>query len=414
MTNRLVLLIPFLAALNGVNFVFSGLNIRLDQVTVVILMFILIWNNILKKIKIEIDFVGKLLIAYLVISFISTFIFAPDVKQSLIQTINISSAASVYFVLTNFLNNDYISRKFLRYFLIAGIISIGYGIVAFSLSSLGMNIYGASTSNYSSVAYGVVSTMKEPNIYGSFSVIYFMLCLTILVTLKKELNKFKRIITYCFIISMVGVFLSFTRGVWIGAIFGTTILLLTSLKYNFSAKFVAKLGLYIFIIIGVFFIVNNFVPKTSLINRLSFLTDYQEGTGAERLLSWNKIFNNFLDSPILGHGTYSYASYLPASFEVGKEYGGWIGNFILRLLHDTGVIGTFIFSMMIWALLKKNLAKLKNIIVIDRFHASVLLGFCIALISMLIAFLFTTAFSYIFSWSVLGLITVYGKSYDIK
>jgi len=411
MTNRLLFLIPFLAALNGVNFVFFELNIRLDQVIVVILMLILIWNHIFRQIKIKIDFVGKLLIAYLVISFISTFMFAPDLKYSIIQTINISSSASVYFVLINFLNNDYIKRKYLRYFLFSGIIFIGYGVVIFFLSLLGMNIYGVNLADNLSSEYGVFATMREPNIYGSFSLVYFMLSLTILVTVQKELIKFKRIITYCFIISMLGVFLSFTRGVWIGALIGTAILLLTSIKYNFSTKFRTKLGLYILVIIGVFFIVNNLVPNFYFTHRLSILTDYQGGTGAYRLLLWEEALHNFLSSPILGNGTYSFASLCATS--IGGE-SAWIGNFILILLHDTGVIGTVLFLIMILVLLKNNLSKLKNAILINHFNASVLLGFCIALVSMLIAFIFTTAFSYVYSWSIFGLISVYGSLYKIK
>ena len=224
MRYKLLYLIPFLAALNGVNIRFYGLNIRLDQVTALFLVLIVGLIILIGKKYLYLDLPGKLLILFIVWSFIATLLNAPDLNYSLLQTINIASAASIYFVFTNLLNTQDRINKYFKYFLLSGILATGYGMIIFILSMVGINVYGVNLTKDIYSAYGVFATMKEPNIFGSYSLVYFIITSSILISLRQRREKPNPLVFLAFIASSSGIFLSFTRAVWLAALIGLAIL----------------------------------------------------------------------------------------------------------------------------------------------------------------------------------------------
>jgi O-antigen ligase len=410
---KIINLLPFLSALNGINMKLAGLNIRMDQLIIVFLMIILFLSNILGKIKLYLDKTGRLLLLFFIWSFAISFLLSPNHKYSLVETINLLSSASVYFVLTNLLRSKKNINKYFKSFLWAGILSTSYGIIIFVLSIIGLKIYGVNLNENGSMAYGVFATMREPNIFGSFSLIYFILSLVIILSLPKEKRKYNKLVVYLIFSSGLGLFLSFTRGVWLAAIVGVIITLGTNKEIS---NYIRKKGTSIFLLaIFVFFIliIGNILISNSIIRyKISHLFDYSGGTGAGRIDIWENAFKSFLESPWFGRGTYSYAAiYSPELVgSGGQESVAWIGNLFLTLLHDTGIIGMVIFLGMTFVLLKEGIKSAKWFMDVSPMNAAISYGFCISLVCLIIAFIFTTGFSYVYAWSVLGFIGVYNRN----
>lgn len=408
MRYKLLYLIPFLAALNGVNIHFYGLNIRLDQVMALFLVLLVGLIILIGKKYLYLDLPGKLLILFIVWSFIATLLNAPDLNYSLIQTINIASAASIYFVLTNLLNTQDRINKYFKYFLLSGILATGYGTIIFILSFVGINVYGVNLTKDINIAYGVFATMREPNIFGSYSLVYFIITSSILISLRKRRDKSNPLVFLAFIASSSGIFLSFTRAVWLAALIGLVILSIFLSRVFKKNKI--KLVVYI-VLFGliIYFAASFFEFKSIILYKITHLFDYKTGTGAGRISIWQNAVQSYLHKPFVGNGTYSFASMYPPILINGQAHYAWIGNFLLTLLHDTGIIGTFIFLTMIIVLLKKGFQNAKKLNFFRPFHSATIIGLCLSLICLLIAYFFTSGFSFVYSWSVLGLIGVYNR-----
>src|SRR5207248_5632969 len=80
-------------------------------------------------------------------------------------------------------------------------------------------------------------------------------------------------------------------------------------------------------------------------------------TTAIRLVSVGLALQNIERHPVLGSGTASFQllvdwdDYLPGYKDTKPEAGAWIGNTPLRILHDTGAIGLFVFLAFMWQLI---------------------------------------------------------------
>ncbi len=402
MRNKLLYLLPIIVGLNGISFHIFNLNIRFDQLLAVILSFILILRIMRGAQKLYIDLPGKFLIMFFAISFFSSYFYSPDKNYSIIETINILSAASIYFLIPNFINSNKNEKKFLKVFVLSGIFMCGLGVLLFILAHLGITDYGVNlTVNPPAIAYGVYSTMYEPNIFGSYSVIYFIYSLNIIL-IKDFSTASKRIFLFLLFFSATGVFLSFTRGVWLAAIVAS-IISIVLLKRRYPLKLI--LSNFIKYLLGVGLIIaislGYMISDTFLLYKIDNFLNASSGTGYGRLQIWSIALEDISKRLILGSGTYSFAAiYSPSS------HNAWIGNFLITVIHDTGIIGAFLFlsflSILIFHGLKKTTFKSYN------FNANIF-SLSMALIAMLIAFFFTSGFGLGYAWLPLGLLSYFYK-----
>jgi len=279
-------------------------------------------------------------------------------------------------------------------------------MIIFILSMVGINVYGVNLTKDIYSAYGVFATMKEPNIFGSYSLVYFIITSSILISLRQRREKPNPLVFLAFIASSSGIFLSFTRAVWLAALIGLAILGIFLSRVFKKNKI--KLVVYIVLFALVVYFAASFIDfKSIILYKITHLFDYKTGTGAGRISIWQNAVQSYLHKPFVGNGTYSFASMYPPRLINGQAHYAWIGNFLLTLLHDTGIIGTFIFLTMIIVLLKKGFQNAKKLNFIRPFDSATIFGLCLSLICLLVAFIFTTGFSFVYSWSVLGLIGVY-------
>lgn len=415
---KLLFLMPYLAALNGISLKIIGFNVRLDQLANLLLLFLLVASNFLAKREIYIDKAGKLILLFFAWSFMISYLKAPDRFYSMMQTFNLLSSAIIYFIIINFLNTRFLMNKFLKHYLRAGVIFSCLGVVSFIGANLGYYIQGINLSDDLSIAYGVYSTMREPNVFGSYCLIYFILTFALTLNKCNTVEIPRTLVTLCFIFSGMGLLLSFTRGAWIAAFLCISgIIFLSKVSFQFIRTAIPVK--YIFLIsIILLLLISNFVSGFLLSYKLNNLIEYQSGTGGYRILVWLDAIDNILRNPFWGYGTYSFASFFPSVFINGELARAWIGNLYLTILHDTGLFGFLIFFGFIIIILKRSLKDIKKIEITNPNYALIIFGLSFALISILISFIFTMALSYVYPWMVIGLLSVYlkyfGNNLNIK
>jgi len=406
MRNKLLYILPLIAGLNGISFQAFNLNIRLDQLLAVILSVVLFSRIIIGKQKFYLDLPGKFLLAFFLISFFSSYAYSPDRNYSFIQTINVLSAASVYFLIPNLITIDNVEKKFLKSFVFTGIIMCGLGIFFFIIAHLGITDYGVNLiDDPLTTPYGVYSTMYEPNIFGSYSVIYFLYSLNI-VLVKDYTFASKKTFLFLLFFSAAGVFLSFTRGAWLASIIAI-IFSLIMIKSKFKKKYVFKNFTKYLITAGFILLVflGSIISKGFLLYKIDNFLNSSSGTGYGRLQIWAVALDDITNHLLLGNGTYSFAAIYAKTF-YSPSHNAWIGNFILTVIHDTGIVGTILFLFFLGILILHSLKRSKmdsNIFNASSFSLSM------ASVAMLIAFFFTTGFSLCYSWIPLGILSYFYK-----
>lgn len=142
-----------------------------------------------------------------------------------------------------------------------------------------------------------------------------------------------------FFLNILVVFLTFSRGVFVGLSISLAVFLLW---YFFNAnkkRFILKIGAAVFIVIVISF---PFWKNSSFTHRI-----YSIGAGDEsRFLQWRTGFHAFLSKPILGFGPYNYFTAQNKFFEPSLLQEGFdkIHNKYIEVLVDSGIIGFLSYS----------------------------------------------------------------------
>lgn len=78
----------------------------------------------------------------------------------------------------------------------------------------------------------------------------------------------------------------------------------------------------------------------------------REGTGKKRTELWKAGWKIFLDHPIIGVGPGNYGIWLPEYYSYKKPWTMWkrsAHSIYITLLSEMGVVGTFLFLIILWA-----------------------------------------------------------------
>src|SRR5262249_54017913 len=129
-----------------------------------------------------------------------------------------------------------------------------------------------------------------------------------------------------------------------------------------------------------------------------------------RLLVMPMALTHIIDSPILGTGVSSFQLMFDFK-EIGYDYteeAGWIGNTEIRIWHDTGAVGLFVFAWFVLYLIARGIR------VVRRTGNAELAGLLISSIVYFLAFQATEGTLLAFSWVHMGLlgtgIAIYANS----
>ena len=238
----------------------------------------------------------------------------------------------------------------------------------FSIFSL-IGIYGYITNNlvFSMFQYesdrGIIFTAmnRAHNATGS---VYAMVCIILLSFFLKEKKKIKILYLFIFIISLVGLLITKSRGSYIGFIVGAVLVLW--LFFRSWRKFAITIGAFSVLAIPALYF-------SGIYRRIPDFFDLASGTSEIRLRLWEKAWYLFSQSPVFGVG---FARYNDIGYEDIRLLGipQIISIFIepkfdhsaahahssyLQFLSETGIIGLGLL-MLFWILFYLKMLKAYN------------------------------------------------------
>ena len=170
-----------------------------------------------------------------------------------------------------------------------------------------------------------------------------------IIAYSKMLNKFKMIYLIAFLVIFAGILYTSSRGATIGFVLGAGIVTFDFFK---GKKKIRKIIILFMVLIIGFFIVEEYLPKTSL-SRIVNVSSYQDTSNAKRLLDWKYGVEAFLKKPFFGYGIQGEMSIIQRV--IGVKYISH--NTFIALLLQFGIVGFGIFLFCLF----KSLIKLSTL-----------------------------------------------------
>jgi O-antigen ligase len=413
----LLAVLPLLVTLNGVAIPVGGFAVRIDQVAALLLAGALLLGCVMGHRRPYVDPPMRWLAAFAVLNLVSSMLFSPDRGYSVTQVANIASAWLIYVVVVNYADDRATTRTLQRRYLVAGLFATALGALAFVLAKAGLDLGGANVVEYVNDAaqpVGSFGTMREPNIYGSYSAAMLVLAagLTLLPTPEPIVGpRTARIVAMS---SAVALIMSFTRGAWLGAFCGLIVLLVLAARY-FGVRIrlrtlLAPVALLAVLSVALWF--SPFEAAEFFRYKVRNLLNPSSSNAAVRLVAFGLAIEQFAQRPLLGWGTYSFAPLMAEGLnfrELENWQNLWIPNFALQVVHDTGVVGLLVFLALLGSIVRRGLRAARVAAATDRARAATLVALVASYCTLFVPFLFTTGFSLGYAWLLPALIGAHAR-----
>jgi O-antigen ligase len=403
-----VMALPFLATLNGLSVSLAGASLRLDQLVAMGLVVPLAASTLIGQRRLRTDRTTWFLAAILAMNVLATVLNSPSRGYSLSQCANVASVWIIYIILHNLLETREDLDAFFRRVLWAAGAASALAIGAFGLAVAGVSIGGAEVSSGAALrftnAYGAYGTMVEPNILGGFAAAYLVVCVSLIVD-RTDVRMIRWVAGLC----AIALVLSFTRGAWLGALAGMGWLAITRRRGLVGRiriqRILIPLAAAALLVAALLAAPGD--AGTMFRFKLTNIINVGTQTGITRVVQYSLAFQQWLDHPTIGWGTFTFAPLVAqgSDFQQFDNWRNlWIGNYLLLALHDTGLIGLGLWIAMLWGLMTRSAAVVRRQRAFDPEMARHTLALMLAVVTILVAFLLTSGFSLGYSWVLLGLL----------
>jgi O-antigen ligase len=407
--------LPFLVALNGVAVPVGGLSVRLDQLAGILLFGALIAAVALGHRRLVTDRTTIYIGAVAAVNVVASVLHSPALLYSIGQVLNQLSVWVIYLVVLNYLDSLDELARFTRLFLIAGLIEAAVGICAFLLGALGVPAGGANVDpNDFGLAFGAYGTTVEPNLFGSYCQIFFLAGMGLIWLSRTRGERPSRFLVAVTGVTGLGLFLSFTRGAWLGTAFGLVVLLVLGWRWlgvrvqpaQIIVPIVATVAIGVALWFAPFGIGEFFRYK------VANLVNPESQSASVRLVAYGLALQHIVEHPWIGSGTYSFAALVARGADF-REFEGWrnlwIGNYVLLALHDTGIIGLGILVALIASFLRHAARAARRWVAADTARARVQIALIAAFASLLVSFLTSSGLTLGYPWLLMGIIGAYTR-----
>ena len=227
------------------------------------------------------------------------------------------------------------------------------------------------------------SPFTNYSVYGSFTAIFFLICLS---RLMFDNGQYDRVLWTILVICFgLGLIMCFSRGVWL-SVFVAIGFMLLQLGKNVTHRKILFIGIACLVILVTFSFPGVY---NSVLERISTTVDISYASNRARLLRWGQAINMFLQNPILGKGYGAFAMLYEedvalvgtytAQYQLGahSEY--------LQVMAELGSIGL---AAWLWLNLSFLLFGFKALKRIDSgFYKSIIIGLMASEISLMIHFI---------------------------
>lgn len=344
--------------------------------------------------KISLTATDRWVAVFLLWSYISSALMSPDPKLTLRWALLTNFAVLPYFLIQIFVTDRRTLNWTFRAFLAVGFIECAYAIVCFTFWQLLGTGFGVEVGQYGfSGLGGIYGTQYEPNILGSYSACLAVMLLVLMFLVPHKGNW----VAGGTILAFASVLVSLSRAAVLSFALTSVILLLFGVRsgvVKMKKLLPICLGLAIFIAPIAVMSGKNLVARFANLSGETIQTD-METVG--RLVSVTLALQDIGQHPIAGNGTASFV--LLAGASLGD--GAWIANSAIRIVHDTGIIGLFLFAGIIYSLGKK----IRTVIKGSSSERAIIIALCAGCLVYAIAFMSADGTMLSFFWVHLGLLS---------
>lgn len=270
--------------------------------------------------------------------------------------------ACIYFLVSEF---DARFKNIVRNILIAiGSLVVFFGYAQYFLYQDLANLFYLGWDEH---LYRMFSTFLDPNFLGAFFVLYFLLILERFFYFQRKKRQWLVSILYLILLTLtlISIFLTFSRSAVIALITGTTVFLILENRKKFIIALFTIL-VFVFIISSKYFYIENINP-------------FRVVSTQARIETTSNALSIIRDHPILGIGFNAYR-YVQIQYGFRKADGGLkshadagVDNSLLFVLATSGIVGFSIYVLLLYRILsryKKNslvVASLSGIIINSMF-----------------------------------------------
>lgn len=288
------------------------------------------------KTRLRLDALDYWVLAYLAANYFSSTFTSPDASSTFRWALLNNLGVLPYFAIRFMIRDGMILQGALRILLGVSLVQALYGIGCY-FSHLALNTNtGVEIGQYLVDVAAPYGSLYEPNFFGS----YTACCAVMMLALYLSQARHRLFYMVSFLIASFAAFLSFSRGALLALIVTVMWLLWKVRKRNSGG---ARKGAPL-VLAGAFLVLIALAASSGILReRLtnSFSQGLTEETTLTRLLVLAEAAQDIINHPVFGSGTASFQLFFDWGNFVPEWAGAaaWIGNFPMRIIHDTGVVG---------------------------------------------------------------------------
>jgi O-antigen ligase len=335
----------------------GGWNARPDHIAVLLLLvvFVIRWMTG-ERSSTRLTGADHCVAAYVLWNYVSSALISAESTMTLRWALLNNLVVLPYFLIRFLVTDDRIFGWILKVFIAVGIVESAYAIISFTSRYVFGTSFGVEVEQYAAGFGGVYGTQFEPNLLGSYSGSLAIVLLVLYFFGNRKSHWHVGGIA----IALAALLVSLSRAALLSFGFVSTILLFFGLR---GALIRTKKLLPLALSLGILLIPIVETGGRNLAERFANLSqagieDDHETMG--RLVALSVAADDIVQHPIVGNGTASFQLLADAKQQPILGDRPWVGNSIVRILHDTGVVGLILFGVAVMAIGKQIRNRIKG------------------------------------------------------
>lgn len=315
---------------------------------------------------------------------------AGSIRPALIYTVFLLA----YYLCANLIRTKEWLNKCLYGMMASLFVVSAYGVIQYVFG------FGASTWHdeemFSDISGRVVSTFENPNVLAEYLIMLIPLSFALMISSTKRDLKAASLVSLAS--SVLCLVFTWSRGAWLGFIFGMLVFLLMYSKKILAAMF-ASLALLPFL---------PFVLPESIINRFSSIGNIADSSTSYRVNIWSGVVKMLRDHWFTGIGTGlpAFSQVYPKYSLSGIETAPHAHNLFLQIVTEHGVVAFAVFIIII-------LLYVQSVFTFNRFETrktklatcALMCGILAVLVQGMTDYIWYNYRVYLIFWIVVGLTT---------
>jgi O-antigen ligase len=275
------------------------------------------------------------LVGYVVCNYVSSAWMSPDRGLTLRWALLNSLVVLPYFLIKLIGSEPRVLRWLFKVFLGVGIGESAYCLISYAAHHALGSSFGVGVDQYSANVDGIYGTLYEPNFLGAYAG-----CLAIMLLVRYFVGSgHSRWIGVGFLISFWAMLVSLSRA----ALLAFAGLLIIMFLFGLGRRVIRPFRLIpLATVLALSVVLVAPIAVGNLSERFQTLSLQRPEEDADmfsRIVSYAVAIQDILRHPVLGNGTASFQLLGALDYEAYLGSRPWVGNVLLRILHDTGLIG---------------------------------------------------------------------------